>query len=84
MNMPADWNDLILTAIVPVYNEEATLEVAVGRIRDVPLNIDVVRGHEQFLHRFGDIFDTFQASFLRNLVHQLIGENSFFFCDTFE
>jgi len=42
MNMPADWNDLLLTTIVPVFNEETTLEAAVNRIRDVPLNIEII------------------------------------------
>ena len=33
MNLPADWNDLILTAIVPVYNEENELSQNRMRIR---------------------------------------------------
>ncbi len=35
MNMPENWNDLVLTAIVPVFNEETTLEAAVNRIHEV-------------------------------------------------
>jgi len=40
--LPEDWNDIVLSAIMPVYNEEATIEDAVRRVRLVPLNVEIV------------------------------------------
>ena len=62
MNMAADWNDLVLTAIVPVFNEEATLEAAVKRIRDVPLNIEIVAVTDGSTNASKDILDRLRDS----------------------
>ena len=71
MNLPADWNDLILTAIVPVYNEEATLEVAVGRIRDVPLNVEIVAVNDGSTDASKEILDRLhEAGRIEQLIHQ--------------
>ena len=29
MNIPTDWNDLVVTAVVPVYNEETTVKAVI-------------------------------------------------------
>lgn len=42
MTLPTDWNDLVLSAVMPVYNEETTLEAAVDRMRSVPLRVEIV------------------------------------------
>ena len=71
MNLPADWNDLILTAIVPVYNEEATLEVAVGRIRDVPLNVEIVAVNDGSTDASKEILDRLhEAGRIEQVIHQ--------------
>lgn len=71
MNLPADWNDLILTAIVPVYNEEATLEVAVGRIRDVPLNVEIVAVNDGSTDASKEILDRLHAAGrIEQVIHQ--------------
>jgi glycosyltransferase involved in cell wall biosynthesis len=71
MNLPADWNDLILTAIVPVYNEEATLEVAVGRIRDVPLNVEIVAVNDGSTDASKEILDRLhEAGLIEQVIHQ--------------
>jgi glycosyltransferase involved in cell wall biosynthesis len=40
--VPADWNDLVLSVIVPAYNEAATVEEAVRQLRDVPLALEII------------------------------------------
>jgi glycosyltransferase involved in cell wall biosynthesis len=71
MNLPADWNDLILTAIVPAYNEEATLEVAVGRIRDVPLNVEIVAVNDGSTDASKEILDRLHAAGrIEQVIHQ--------------
>ena len=42
MTLPTNWNDLVLSAVMPVYNEAGTLEAAVERMRMVPLRVEVV------------------------------------------
>ena len=40
--VPRDWNDLLLSAVMPAYNEEQTVEAAVRRLREAPLHIEIV------------------------------------------
>jgi glycosyltransferase involved in cell wall biosynthesis len=40
--VPRDWNDLLLSAVMPAYNEERTIEAAVQRLREAPLHIEIV------------------------------------------
>jgi cellulose synthase/poly-beta-1,6-N-acetylglucosamine synthase-like glycosyltransferase len=40
--LPASTDELVVSAIMPVYNEEETLENAVRRVRAVHLNIEIV------------------------------------------
>jgi glycosyltransferase involved in cell wall biosynthesis len=71
MNMPADWNDLVLTAIVPVFNEEATLEVAVKRIREVPLNVEIVAVNDGSTDESRTILDgLLEAGHIEQVIHQ--------------
>ncbi len=62
INIPDDWNDLLLTAIVPVFNEEATLEVAVRRIREVPLRIEIVAVNDGSTDGSKEILDRLHES----------------------
>ncbi|MDH5805123.1 MAG: glycosyltransferase family 2 protein [Gemmatimonadota bacterium] len=41
-SLPSDWNDLVVSAVMPAYNEERTIEAAVKAVKDVPLNIELV------------------------------------------
>ncbi len=71
MTLPEDWNDLVLTAIVPVFNEEATLEAAVKRIREVPLNIEIIAVNDGSTDGSKDILDKLHASgHIEQVVHQ--------------
>ena len=40
--MKLRWNDVRLSVLMPVYNEAATIEAAVDRVRTVPLDIEIV------------------------------------------
>ena len=40
--VPRDWNDLVLSAVMPAYNEEQTVEAAVRRLREAPLHVEIV------------------------------------------
>ncbi len=60
MSFPSDWNDILLTAIVPVYNERDTVETVVNRLQEVPLRIEIVvvndgstDGTKEILERLG-------------------------------
>jgi glycosyltransferase involved in cell wall biosynthesis len=71
MSMPSDWNDLVLTAIMPVFNEAATLEVAVKRIRDVPLNVEIVAINDGSSDGSGAILDRLaEAGEIQHVIHQ--------------
>lgn len=40
--VPRSWSELRLTVIVPAYNEAATVETAVRRVREVPVNLELI------------------------------------------
>ena len=42
MTIPSDWNDIVLSVIVPAYNEAGTVETAVRQLHNVPLRLEVI------------------------------------------
>ncbi len=40
--LPENWNDLVITSVMPAFYEEKTIESAVRALQEVPLNIDLV------------------------------------------
>lgn len=69
--LPDDWNDLVLTAVVPVFNEEATLEAAVSRIREVPLTIEIVAVNDGSTDASMEILDRLHTSgAIDRVIHQ--------------
>ena len=66
--MPADWNDIVLTAVMPAYDEEASVEAAVRRIREVPLNIEIVAVNDASRDGTGAIFDALEKDGLIDIV----------------
>jgi len=67
--LPADWNDLVVSAVVPAYNEEETIEQSLRRLRDVPLKIEIVCVNDASADRTGEILDRLRGE---GLVDQVI------------
>lgn len=53
--LPTATAELIVSAVMPAYNEERTIEDAVRRVRAVPLNIEIVAVNDASLDRTGEI-----------------------------
>ena len=71
MTIPEDWNDIVLSAVIPVYNEEGTLEAAVKRLRDVPLKIEIVAVNDGSKDQSGQILDRLkEQGQIEQVVHQ--------------
>ncbi len=69
--LPADWNDLVVTAVVPAYNEEETVEAAIRRIREVPLRVEIVTVNDASLDKTGEILDRMKRDGLVDtVIHQ--------------
>ncbi len=71
MTISEDWNDIVLSAVVPVYNEEGTVEAAVKRLRDVPLKIEIVAVNDGSKDQSGQILDRLkEQGQIEHVVHQ--------------
>ncbi len=60
-SLPKDWNHIVLTAVVPAYNEEDSVDAAVMRIREVPLNVEIIAVNDASLDKTGDILDRLKS-----------------------
>ena len=49
--------NLLLTVLVPAYNEEATVETALRRIREVPLRLEIIVINDASIDRTREIVD---------------------------
>jgi glycosyltransferase involved in cell wall biosynthesis len=71
MSIPKDWNDIVLSTIVPVYNEEATVEQVVLRLQEVPLRLEIVAVNDGSSDGTAEILDRLlEQSQLQQVVHQ--------------
>jgi glycosyltransferase involved in cell wall biosynthesis len=71
MTIPADWNDILLSVIVPAYNEEGTVEAAVRLLQEVPLKLEVVAVNDCSTDRTGEILDRLrQEGLVQQVLHQ--------------
>jgi glycosyltransferase involved in cell wall biosynthesis len=71
MSVPRNWNDILLTAIVPVYNERDTVETVVQRLHEVPLPIEIVAVNDGSTDGTTEILDELlQQKQLQQVVHQ--------------
>ena len=68
MTIPSDWNDLVVTAVVPVYNEEQTVRAVVDRLREVPLDIEIVAINDGSSDGTGAVLDALREQGLINKV----------------
>ncbi len=71
MNIPTDWNDLVVTAVVPVYNEETTVKAVVDRLQEVPLRIEIVAVNDGSSDGTGKVLDALHADGrIQKVIHQ--------------
>jgi glycosyltransferase involved in cell wall biosynthesis len=71
MTIPSDWNDLLLTVVIPAFNEEATVERAVRRLQDVPLRVEVIAVNDCSTDGTGAILDRLRdGGMIQQVIHQ--------------
>ena len=71
MNIPTDWNDLVVTAVLPVYNEETTVKEVVARLQEVPLRIEIVAVNDGSSDGTGKVLDALHADGrIQHVIHQ--------------
>ena len=71
MIVPTNWNDIVLSVIMPAYNEEGTVEAAVRRLQEVPLKLEIIAVNDGSQDRTRDILDGLAASgHLQRVIHQ--------------
>jgi glycosyltransferase involved in cell wall biosynthesis len=69
--VPSDWNDLLLSAVMPAYNEEQTIEAAVRRLRDAPLHLEVICVNDASRDQTGAVLERLQGEGLVDrVIHQ--------------
>lgn len=69
MTFPADYNDILVSAVMPAYNEEATVEAAIRRLREAPLRTEVICVNDASTDRTGAILDRLKVE---GLVEQVV------------
>ncbi len=71
MSSPASWNQVRLSIVMPVYNEEAAVEAAVRRLLEVPLDIEVIAVNDGSADRSGEILDRLaREGLIQQVIHQ--------------
>ena len=71
MSLPSDWNDLVLSAVMPVYNEGKTLEHAIERLHTVPIRVEIVAVNDGSADDSGAVLDRLeQAGRVHQVIHQ--------------
>jgi glycosyltransferase involved in cell wall biosynthesis len=69
--IPWDWNELVVSAVMPAYNEESTIESAVRRLREVPLNIELVVVDDGSTDGTGKLVDCLkEQGLIQQVIHQ--------------
>ncbi len=57
MSIPSDWNDIVVSAIVPAYNEATTVKAVVERLHEVPLHVEIVAINDGSSDGTGKVLD---------------------------
>lgn len=71
MSFPSGWNEVVVSVVVPVYNEEATVESSLRRLVDVPLELEIITVNDGSHDRSGDILDRLKAEgLIQQVIHQ--------------
>ncbi|NIM52555.1 MAG: glycosyltransferase [Gemmatimonadales bacterium] len=62
---------MVVTVVMPAYNEEATIEEGVQRVRRVPLNVEIVAVNDASRDRTGEVLDRLkQDGLVDKVIHQ--------------
>lgn len=69
MTLPADWNDVVLSMLIPAYNEEDVVRQSIARLQEVPITLEVIVVNDGSTDRTGEILDQLASE---GLVHQVI------------
>ena len=70
MSIPSDWNDIVVSAIVPVYNEATTVKAVVERLQKVPLHVEIVAINDGSSDGTGKVLDTLrEQGLIDNVIH---------------
>lgn len=71
MTIPSDFNDILVSTVMPAYNEEATVEAAIRRLRQAPLRTEIVCVNDASTDRTGEILNRLKADgFADQVLHQ--------------
>ena len=70
-SLPTDWNDLVISAVMPAYNEEATIEAAVEALSEVPLNIELIVVNDGSSDGTAEVIERLSADgLIQKAIHQ--------------
>jgi len=71
VTLPTNERDLVLSVVMPAYNEERTVEVAVRRLREVPLTLEIIAVNDGSSDRTREILDGLaEAGLVHRVIHQ--------------
>ena len=69
--VPQQWSELRLSVIVPAYNEAGTVETVVRRVREVPVNLEIIAVDDGSSDGTGAVLDRLHdEGLLDRVVHQ--------------
>jgi len=70
-SVPTEWNDIVLSVVVPAYNEAATVEQAIQQLRNLPLALEVIAVNDGSSDDTGSILDILERQGLvQRGIHQ--------------
>jgi biofilm PGA synthesis N-glycosyltransferase PgaC len=69
--LPDNYDDMLVTAVMPAYNEDGTIEAAIQRVRTVPLRIEIIAVNDCSKDRTGEILDRLhEEGLIDRVIHQ--------------
>ena len=69
--LPENWNDLVVSAVMPAYNEAETIEQSIRRVREVPLRVELIVVNDGSRDRTAEVLDRLHADgMIDQVVHQ--------------
>jgi glycosyltransferase involved in cell wall biosynthesis len=70
-SLPSDWNDLVISAVMPAYNEERSIEEAVRALKEVPLHIELIVVNDGSVDSTAEVLDRLKCDgAIDTLIHQ--------------